>query len=359
MSRQDLLQAACRMAGEFLDRLPERHVAPTGDQQSLRQSLGGPLPDAGVDPARVLEELNTAAQPGLMANAGPRFFGFVIGGALPVSVAADWLAVAWDQNPGIFILSPALAVAEETSANWILDLLGLPSEASVGFVTGGQMANFTTLAAARFEVLRRVGWDVNKRGLPGAPAVTIVTSQESHITIFRSLRYLGLGTSSVVRVETDDQGRMLADKLAETLRTVSGPLIVCSQAGNVNSGACDPLSEIADIVHEKNGWLHIDGAFGLWAAAAPARRYLVSGAGKADSWAVDAHKWLNVPQDCGFAIVRDRAAHREAVSTNAEYLIKSAGEERDAVDWVPEFSRRARGFAVYAALRSLGRSGVA
>ncbi|MEO8218348.1 MAG: aminotransferase class V-fold PLP-dependent enzyme [Acidobacteriota bacterium] len=358
MSRSDLLQDACRMANAFLDEVPDRRVRPDCTLQSMREALAEPLSANGVDAGEVLAELNSAAQDGLMASTGPRFFGFVIGGALPVSIAADWLAVAWDQNPGIYVLSPAEAVAEETVAGWILDLLRLPPESSVGFVTGGQMANFTTLAAARYEVLRRVGWDVNENGLPGAPAVHLVNSQESHVTVFRSLRYLGLGTSSVITVETDDQGRMIPARLRETLQSIDGPLIVCAQAGNVNSGACDPLDEIADIVHEKNGWLHVDGAFGLWAAVVPSRRHLVAGAEKADSWAVDAHKWLNVPQDCGFAIVRDRAAHRSAVSTNAEYLIKSDGEERDAVDWVPEFSRRSRGFAVYAALRSLGRNGV-
>lgn len=358
MNRTDLLHSAFVRANEFLDALPERRVPPTATLESLRSALGGPLPDDGVDPQTVLEDLDRIARPGLMANAGPRFFGFVIGGTLPVSIAADWLAVAWDQNPGIYVLSPAEAVAEEIASAWLIDLLGLPRESGVGFVTGGQMANFTTLCAARYEVLRRAGWDVNELGLQGAPKVNVVVGAEGHVTVFRALRYLGLGTKSVHLVKSDEQGRMRADDLEKVLAPLEGPTIVCAQAGNVNSGAFDPFDAIVDLASAKNAWVHVDGAFGLWAAVSPTRRHLVKGVERADSWAVDAHKWLNVPQDSGFAIIRDRAAHRAGVSTDAEYLIKATGEERDAVDWNPEFSRRARGFAVYAALRSLGRQGM-
>jgi glutamate/tyrosine decarboxylase-like PLP-dependent enzyme len=358
MSSKDPLDTAVRHAREFFAELPRRPVRPDATLAALRADMGGALPEEGADAATVIDDLDRAARSGLMANAGPRFFGFVIGGSLPVSVAAEWLTSAWDQNSGIYALSPAEAVAEESASAWLLELLELPRESSVGFVTGGQMANFTTLCAARYEVLRRVGWDVNENGLQGAPRVNVVVGEEGHITIFRALRYLGLGTASVHLVKADGQGRMSATDLERVVAPLDGPLIVCAQAGNVNSGSFDPFHPIADVVASKNGWLHVDGAFGLWAAVSPSRKQLVDGASRADSWAVDAHKWLNVPQDCGFAIVRDRAAHRAAVSTDAEYLIKSTGEERDAVDWNPEFSRRARGFAVWAAMRHLGRSGM-
>ncbi|HEX6202565.1 MAG TPA: pyridoxal-dependent decarboxylase, partial [Thermoanaerobaculia bacterium] len=280
-------------------------------------------------------------------------------GAQPVSVAADWLVSAWDQNAGLAVLSPAVAVIEETAARWVLSLLGLPRTASVGFVTGGQMANFTGLAAARLEVLRRVGWDVDTQGLAGSPGIDVVASDEAHVTIHRALRYLGLGTGAVRPVATDAEGRMLPVELAVALRAARRPTIVCAQAGDVNSGACDRFAEIVPLAREHGAWLHVDGAFGLWAAASPRHRHLTRGVEGADSWSVDAHKWLNVPQDCGLSIVAHPAAHRAAISTSTDYLIKSAGAERDPVDWTPEFSRRARSVPVYAALRALGRRGVA
>jgi glutamate/tyrosine decarboxylase-like PLP-dependent enzyme len=355
----DVLRQAHDLALTYLSSLPQRNVAPTASLEELRRAFRTPLPDQGEDASSVIGSLVDAADPGIMANAGGRFFGFVIGGALPVSVAADWMTSSWDQNPGIYALSPAEAVIEEAAIDWLLDLLGLPSSASAGFVTGAQMANFTGLAAARYEVLRRTGWDVNTDGLQGAPLLNVVVGEEVHITVLRALRYLGIGTARARVAAADGQGRMIPVELERILNDHEGPTIVCAQAGNVHTGAIDPMQEIAAIAHEHGAWLHVDGAFGLWAGAVPQMRHLLRGIELADSWATDAHKWLNVPQDCGVVIVADPAAHKAAVSTDAAYLIKAAGAERDAVDFVPEFSRRGRGFPVYAALRHLGRSGVA
>jgi glutamate/tyrosine decarboxylase-like PLP-dependent enzyme len=316
------------------------------------------LPAGGADPAAVIEHLAAAADAGLVASAGPRYFGFVIGGSLPAALAADWLATVWDQDAGLYACGPAAAVVEEVAAGWLLDLFALPAAASVGFVTGGQMANFTGLAAGRHAVLDRAGWDVEEDGLIGAPAVNVVIGEEAHVTILTALRMLGLGSRRVVRVAADGQGRIRVDELRSTLARLEGPTIVCAQAGNVNTGGFDPVGEIADIAHERGGWVHVDGAFGLWAATSPQLRHLVRGVDRADSWATDGHKWLNVPYDCGIAIVRDAAAHKAAMTGRASYLVQSRGAERDPQDWTPEFSRRARGFAVYAALKSLGRDGV-
>jgi glutamate/tyrosine decarboxylase-like PLP-dependent enzyme len=356
---QPLFKRAAECAGEFVESLPERRVKPPADLSTLRLALAVDLRPDGEPAGSVLDALVAGADPGIMANAGPRFFGFVVGGSLPVSIAADWMAATWDQNAGIYVLAPAAAVVEEVAAKWLLQILRLPEESSVGFVTGAQMANFTALAAARYEMLRRSGWNVNEQGLWGAPRIEVIAGGHVHVTVLRALRYLGMGASTVRLAEADDQGRMRPESLQKLLDQMDAPAIVCAQAGNVNSGAVDPLPEIIEIAHRRGAWVHVDGAFGLWAACSPRLRDLVRGADGADSWATDAHKWLNVPQDSGIVIVRDRAAHRASVSTDAEYLIKSAGDERDAVDWVPEFSRRARGFAVYAALRHLGTSGVA
>lgn len=320
-------------------------------------ALQVPLSEEGEDPMNVLDALAAAAERGTMATPSPRFFGFVIGGSLPVTVGAEWMVSAWDQNTGIYVASPISAVVEDIARQWLLDLFGLPGESSVGFTTGGQMANFTCLAAARHAVLRKAGWDVEREGLQGAPKVNVVVSAESHITIDVALRYLGLGTRTIP-VPTDEQGRMRGRDLAETLRRLSGPAIVCAQAGNVNSGAFDPLREIGSETRERGAWLHVDGAFGLWAAASRRKRPLIDGVELADSWATDAHKWLNVPYDCGLSIVRDPAAHRASMTSSAAYLEQTSGMERDNLDWVPEFSRRARGIPVYAALRTLGRLGV-
>ena len=356
-----LLRDTAERAIDYLGGLPTRPVAPTATLAELREALGGPLPERGEHPAQVLRQLADGAEPGLMGMAGPRFFGFVIGGSLPAALAADWLTSAWDQNAGLYVSGPSNAVAEEVAAGWLLELFDLPRESSVGFTTGCQMANFAALAAARRHVLLRRGWNVEEQGLHGAPRVRVVAGDEVHVTIPIALQMLGLGTATLERVAADDQGRMRADALAEALAAdAAAPTIVCAQVGNVNTGACDPLPEIAAVVRRHEGaWLHVDGAFGLWARTAPGLRHLVAGVELADSWASDSHKWLNVPYDSGLVIIRHAGAHRAAMMLHAAYLISAGGDERDPSDWVPEFSRRARGFPVYAALRSLGRSGVA
>jgi len=357
--RRRLLDRTAELAGDFIAGLPDRPVRSTADLVELRDALGGPLPDGPSDPLTVIEGLARGADPGLVATAGPRYFGFVVGGSLPAALAADWLTSAWDQNTGLYVLSPAAAVAEEVASGWLLDVFGLPQGWSVGFTTGATMASFTALAAARHRVLERVGWNVETDGYVGAPPIAVVVSDESHVTIFVSLQMLGLGRDRVHRVPTDAQGRMRADALRETLARIDGPTIVCAQSGNVNTGAFDPLPEIVEAVRERpNAWLHVDGAFGLWAAAVPALREHVAGLAGADSWTTDAHKWLNVPYDSGVVIVKDAAAHHAAMTLGAAYYVETAGGERDNYNWVPESSRRARGFPVYAALKSLGRSGL-
>jgi glutamate/tyrosine decarboxylase-like PLP-dependent enzyme len=357
-SRTDILDAAHTLAADFLEALPERPVHATADVATLRNSLCVPLTDESLDEEEVLRALVCAAEPGLMGSAGPRYFGYVIGGSLPVAVAADWLTSAWDQNCGIYSTSPAVSVIEEAVSRWVLELLHLPPAAGVGFVTGGQMANTTSLAAARHAVLRDAGWDVEEKGLHGAPKINIVVSAESHITIFAALRLLGLGASSVQKVDTDEQGRMVVSSLRNVISSCEGPTIVCSQAGNVNTGAFDPIAEIVEVAHARGAWVHVDAAFGLWAAASERYRHLVRGIETADSWATDAHKWLNVPYDCGMAIVSDRNTHRASMRVTAAYLEQSEGAERDPIDFVPEFSRRGRAIPLYAALRQLGRRGV-
>jgi glutamate/tyrosine decarboxylase-like PLP-dependent enzyme len=355
----DVLRQAFDASLAFRRALPERPVGARATEAELRATLGGPLPETGVDAATVIADLARDAEPGLVGMAGPRFFGFVIGGSSEVSLGADWLTSAWDQNAGLYAASPAAAVVEETAAAWLLDLLDLPRGSGVGFVTGCQMANFTALAAARGELLRRAGWDVEADGLQGSPALRIIVGEEVHITVLRALRFLGLGASRVVRVPVDGQGRMRPEELARILASGSGPTLVCAQAGNVNTGAFDPLDAIADFCERSGAWLHVDGAFGLWARAVPGLKVHAAGAERADSWATDAHKWLNVPYDSGLVIVKDLEAHRHAMTARAAYLIQSEGAVRDPLDWVPEFSRRARGFPLYAQLRALGRRGVA
>jgi glutamate/tyrosine decarboxylase-like PLP-dependent enzyme len=358
-NRNALLRRTAELAADYLEELPDRPVAKPVDLATLRAALGGPLPTAPADPEAVVEALARDAAPGLVGTAGPRYFGFVIGGSLPAALAADWLTSTWDQNPGIYATSPVVSVIEEVAREWLLELFDLPRQSSLGFVTGCQMANFTCLAAARHGVLRRAGWDVEEDGLYGAPRINLITSAESHVTIDVAMRYLGFGTRALLRVESDGEGRMRADRLRRLLENLSGPTIICAQAGNVNTGAVDPLREIAGIAREHGAWLHVDGAFGLWARTSAALQPLVDGIELADSWATDAHKWLNVPQDSGVAIVRHAEDHRAAMTTTAAYLVQTQGVERDAVDWVPEFSRRSRGIAVYAAIRALGREGVA
>jgi glutamate/tyrosine decarboxylase-like PLP-dependent enzyme len=358
--RADLLRRTAEIANAYLETLDDRPVAPVVDLAALRAAMGGPLPDGPTPADEVVAALAAAADPGLIASAGPRYFGFVVGGSLPASLAADWLTGTWDQNGGLYALSPAAAVAEEVAATWLLELLALPEGTSVGFVTGATMANFTALAAARDGVLSRLDWDVERLGLQGAPPVTVVTHEGTHVTVYASLQMLGMGREGerVRRIAADDQGRMRPDALREVLAGIDGPTIVAMQAGNVNSGAFDPFEELIPIAHEHGAWVHIDGAFGIWAAATPSLRSLMAGYEAADSWSTDAHKWLNVPYDSGLVFVRDRSAHHNAMTLGASYYVETAGGERDNYNWVPESSRRARGFTVLAALRSLGRSGL-
>lgn len=355
----DLLNLAASHAIEYLDRVDDRPVKAMATAAELRSALGGAVPKTGESPDNVIDRLAAAGLSGTVATAGPRYFGFVVGGSVPAAVAADWLVSAWDQNCGIYALSPMVSVVEEITAGWLKSIAGLKSDASVGFVTGCQMANFTALAAARHHVLREAGWDVEARGLHGAPPVTIVTSDESHYTIFMALRLLGFGAGNAIRIATDDQGRMKADALEQALAGVSGPCIICAQAGNVNTGAFDPINDIADLAsrHPSKPWLHVDGAFGLWAAASPSRADLVKGIDRADSVASDAHKWLNVPYDCGLVFTNHSEAHRSAMSLAAAY-IQATDVERDPHEFTPEESRRGRAVPVYAALRSLGTDGL-
>jgi glutamate/tyrosine decarboxylase-like PLP-dependent enzyme len=350
------LDRAVEHARTWLDSLADRPVRPRAAADDL--GFASRLNDHPRDPATVVDELAALAEPGLMAMPSGRFFGWVIGGTLPAALAADWLVSAWDQNAGLRAASPATAAAEEAAAGWVLDLLGLPPNADGGFVTGATMANFATLAAARGHVLTEVGWDLDRLGLTGAPRVRVLVGRERHDTIDLALRYLGLGAPTVVAA--DDQGRVDPEELANELADGEGPTIVCLQAGNVHSGAFDPLEKAIAVAHEHDAWVHVDGAFGLWAAAAPSLRHLVAGLDQADSWTTDAHKTLNVPYDCGIAIVSRPAAVRSALGLRASYLIQADGlGPADPFEKVPELSRRARGVPVWAALRSLGRSGVA
>jgi glutamate/tyrosine decarboxylase-like PLP-dependent enzyme len=355
----DLLLARTReIAAAFLHSLEPRPVNARARFDELVAALDRPLPDAPEEPLAVIEHLAAAVEPGLVAAPGPRYFGFVTGGTLPAATAADWLVTAWDQNAALHVMSPAMSAIEEVTARWLLDVLGLPRTASVGFVTGATMANVTALAAARHEVLRRAGWDVEAHGLQSAPRVTVVAGAQAHASLQQACRLVGFGAATILRVDADGQGRMRPDALEAVLRDVSPPVIVCAQAGNVNTGAFDPLAEVAALAHARGAWLHVDGAFGLWAAASRDRRPLVAGAALADSWALDAHKWLNVPYDSGLVVVAHPAAHRASMSQTAAYLIRAEGEARDGMDYTPEASRRGRAVPVYAALRSLGRDGL-
>ena len=353
------LARAAEHARAWLGSLDERPVGPRATADDLRAGFGGPLPEAPTAAEDVVDLLATLAEPGLMAMQSGRFFGWVIGGTLPAALAADWLVSAWDQNAGMRYATPAAAAAEEAAAAWLLDLFELPADADVGFVTGATMANFTCLAAARSSVLSRVGWDVGRDGLTGAPRVRVLVGAERHDTVDLALRYLGLGAPEPVAA--DDQGRIRVDALADSLSAFDSddPVIVCLQAGNVHSGAFDPLAIAIAEAHRRGAWVHVDGAFGLWAAAAPRLHHLVSGLAGADSWATDAHKTLNTPYDCGIAIVADRSAMRSALGVSASYLVADDSGPGDPYEKVPELSRRARGIPVWAALRSLGRAGVA
>jgi glutamate/tyrosine decarboxylase-like PLP-dependent enzyme len=349
-----LLEDASRRAARYLEALPGRRVAPLPADVDRLTALDGPLPDEPADPAEVLRILDEVVSPATMAMAGPRFFGFVIGGSLPVTVASSWLATAWDQATHLFDVTPGTATLEDVALRWVVDALALPRGTGGAFVTGATMANLAGLAAARSAVLARAGWDVEARGLFGAPPITVVVGAEVHTSLLKALALLGLGRERVVTVPVDGQGRMRADAFPDA---AGAPAIVCLQGGNVNTGAFDPAAEIVPRARRAGAWVHVDGAFGLWAAAAPARRRLVAGFEGADSWAVDAHKWLNVPYDSGVVLVRDPPALRRAMAVHAAYLPPSA--RRDPCDYTPELSRRARGVEVWAALRSLGRGGLA
>ena len=360
MSTRDLLQRTADIASDFLDSLDERPVRPEATVDELRAALGGPLPEEPSDALAVIEQLARDADPGLMAAPSGRFFGFVIGGAYPAAIAADWLASVWDQNAALTLPMPAAGVVEEVAGAWLKELLGLPEDASFGFVTGGQMAHFTCLAAARHHVLAGAGWDVERDGLGGAPSIRVVAGANRHATLDRALRFLGIGTASIREVPADDQGRVLTDALRDELGRADGPTIVSVQAGDINTGAFDDLEAAADAAAAAGAWLHVDGAIGLWAAASPSLRHLVAGLERADSWATDAHKLLNVPFDSGIAFCAHPAPHQTALGVRSAYLMHAdAGTARDPVDFTPEHSRRARGFPLYATLRALGRTGVA
>ncbi|MEX2153460.1 MAG: aminotransferase class V-fold PLP-dependent enzyme [Gemmatimonadaceae bacterium] len=349
-----LLAATAERSVRYLASLDTRRVSASKEAIAGLARFDVPLQNDPRDPQAVLAELDEIGSPATMAMAGPRFFGFVIGGSLPVAVAANWLATAWDQNTGLFNSTPATAALEEVALTWLLEVLQLPATSAGAFVTGTTVAHITSLAAARQAVLQRVGWDVEANGLFGAPPVTVITSAEAHPTLFKALGVVGFGRNRVVSVPTDGQGRMRPDKVP----TISGPTIVCVQAGNVNTGSFDPFGEICPRVREAGAWVHVDGAFGLWARVAPTRSHLAEGIEHADSWATDGHKWLNVPYDSGIAFVRDGDALRKSMAISAEYL-PTLTENRNPSDYTPELSRRARGVDIWAAMRSLGRSGLA
>ena len=359
MDERRLLTRAAELAADWVESSPERPIPPGATIVELREALGGPLPDSGSPDLDVIEQLVRDGESGLTAMGSGRYFGFVIGGTLPAALAADWLVSAWDQNAGLLLLSPTAAVVEETAGTWVKELLGLPATASFAFVTGCQMAHTTALAVARDAVLERAGWSVGEQGLQGGPRLRIVTGEKRHVTVDRALRLLGLGSGQVRLVPVDDQGRMRAALLPDVLAETNGPTIVVAQAGEVNTGSFEDFHAIADACEARGAWLHLDGAFGLWACASDELRHLVDGAERADSWATDAHKWLNVPYDCGIALCADPAAHRRSMSAAASYLVQvDESEGREPLAYGPEFSRRARSVPVYAAIRALGRTGV-
>ncbi len=353
------LERALGHALAHLHGLDQNPVAATASLAELRGRFARPLPEEGTDAARVIDELVADAAGGILGSAGGRFFGWVIGGAVPAALAADWLTAVWDQNAALYACGPAEAVLEEACGAWLKELLGLPADAGFALVTGCQAAHVTGLAAARHALLARRGWDVERDGLGGAPPIRILTGGERHGSIERAVRLLGLGSACVVDLPTDTDGRLRADTLAAALDARGdGPTIVLLQAGDLNIGAYDPFAALIPLAHAREAWVHVDGAFGLWAAASPDHRHLLAGVAGADSWATDGHKWLNVPYDCGYAFVADAVAHRAALSHRASYLTHDE-EARDQIDWNPEWSRRGRGVATYAALRQLGRAGVA
>jgi glutamate/tyrosine decarboxylase-like PLP-dependent enzyme len=356
----DLLRLTAERVADYRESAATRPVAPPVDPAALRLALGGPLPAEPADAHAVIEELAAVVEPALVATVGPTYFGFVVGGALDAATCADVLATGWDQMAFNPTSSPAAAIVEEVVGAWLKQVLGLPADASFGLVTGAQGANTVGLAAARHRVLDRAGWDVEAHGLGGAPSIRVVAGEERHATIDRSLRLLGMGADSVEPVAADRNGAIDPEALARALDDSEPPTIVCLQAGNVNTGACDDLSAACDLARRRRAWVHVDGAFGLWAAVSPSKRHLISGIERADSWAVDGHKWLNVPYDTGYVFCADSRAHAASMSYTAAYL---EGQDERSVrspsDYVPESSRRARGFATWAALRELGQRGLA
>jgi glutamate/tyrosine decarboxylase-like PLP-dependent enzyme len=349
-----LLADVSKRAIRYVEGLDSRPVSPSASAIAGLKAFDEGLPETPGDPSETLRLLDDVGSPATTAMAGPRFFGFVIGGSLPVTLAANWLASAWDQNAGLYRPTPGVSFLEQIALRWLLDLLELPAESTGAFVTGATVANLCALAAARHGVLTKAGWDVEGQGLFGAPPVTVIVGQEVHPSVTKGLGILGMGRNRVIRVPADGQGRMRADRLPP----ISGPTIICAQAGNVNTGAFDPIDRICEWAHAAGAWVHVDGAFGIWANAAPSRRHLAAGIGNADSWATDAHKWLNVPYDCGLAFVRDPQALKAAMAISAEYL-PTQSDFRNPSDFTPELSRRARGVEVWAALRTYGREGIA
>ena len=359
MTERDLLRRTAELAADHLDSLDSRPVYPRASLGELGSALDGPLPEGPSDPLLVIEQLAADVDPGVVASQSGRYFGFVVGASLPAALAADWLVSTWDQNLGLVALGPAALVVENTAGAWTKELLGIPEDASFAFVTGCQTAHFTCLAAARQHVLAEAGWDLLEHGLAGAPPITVLVGSMCHSTVGRALRYLGIGRAQIREVDSFPDGRMDPAALRVALGECDGPTIVCAQAGEVNTGVIDDITAVADAVEGTGAWLHIDGAFGLWAAAAPSLRHLVAGHERADSWATDAHKLLNVPYDCGIAFCAHPEAHREAMTAHGAYYVRDADAMREPIDWTPEHSRRARAVPVYAAIRQLGRSGVA
>lgn len=353
-----LWTAAARQAIAYREGVPEHRVGPAASYAEMVSSLGGALPERGRDAASVIAELSARAAPGLTASTGPRFFGWVIGASHPVGVAADWLTSAWGQNCANHHGMPAASAAEAVAAQWLLEMLDLPRDSSMGFVTGATVANMVCMAAARTALLERAGWDVEADGLFGAPPIDVFVGDDAHATVFLGLQTLGLGAKRVTRIATDDQGRMRTAPLEAALEKSSGPCLVVAQAGQLNTGGFDPFAEIVPLARSRKAWVHVDGAFGLWARVVPALRGQTTGIDGADSWATDGHKWLQTPYDCGYAIVRHPSPHRRAMTAAASYLPVEAPGERDPSHYVPELSRRARGFATWAIIRHLGREGI-
>ncbi len=355
----DVFETACRRAVAYRSEVATQRVKPQLSYHQMLARFAGPLPEAGIPDCAVINELADLGEAGLMPITHPRFFGWVMGASAPVSVAADWLAAAWGQNAAMHSVTPTAAAVEEIAAGWLLEILDLPREAAVGFVTGATAGSFAALAAARGSLLRRSGWDCEADGLFGAPQVHVFVSDDVHASVLSALRYLGFGERRVVRVDTDSQGRMLAEDLARRCAACEGLKLIIAQAGQINTGAFDPFASLADIAHDNEAWLHVDAAFGLWARAVPDLRPLTEGIERADSWVVDGHKWLQVPFDSGYAIVRDADALQRSMAISASYLPAKGAGERLPSHLVPELSRRARGLSTWAALKSLGRSGVA